>query len=169
MDLLEGLFTRRSVRKFLPVRIPILDLKEIVKLGMYAPSAGNQQPWEFIIINERQKLDDITEIHPHAGMLKTASAAILVCGNTDHEKHPGFWVQDCSACTQNILLAIHGRNLAGVWLGIYPRDERVEGFKKMFNLPLNIIPFSLIPIGKADEKTSTDNRYSEKLVHINKY
>ena len=166
MDLI---LKRRSIRKYKDKEVPESDIKELLKAGMSAPSAGNQQPWQFIIINEKNILDKIPNIHPHADMAPQASKAILVCGDLDLDSHKGFWVQDCSAVTQNILLAIESKNLGGVWVGIYPREKRIENFKKLFNLPENIIPFAIIPLGYPAEEKSPAQRYKENRIHINKW
>jgi len=119
---------------------------------MNMPSAGNQQPWHFVIIDDRGILKEITNIHPYSQMLNQASTTILVCGDLDLEKHEGCWVQDCSAATENILLEIADQGFGGVWLGVYPRKDRVEGIRKLPRIPPGIIPFSLISIGYPAEK-----------------
>ena len=96
---------------------------------MSAPSAGNEQPWQFIVIRQRAILDAIPSIHPYSHMLKEAALAIAVCGDLSFEVYKGFWVQDCSAATQNILIAAHGLGLGAVWLGFYPLQDRVTRAK----------------------------------------
>jgi len=126
MDLIEGIFTRRSIRKYTNQTITDEQIELLIKAGMYAPSASNQQPWHFIVINKREILNKIRDVHPYAKMLSEAQLAILVCGDHDLELSKGYWVVDCSAATQNILLAAHGMGLGAVWLGVHPREERKQ-------------------------------------------
>jgi nitroreductase len=137
---------------------------------MSAPSAGNQQPWHFVVINDRMILDRIPEFHPHSLMCREAPVAILVCGDPSLEKHVGYWVQDCAAATENLLVAVHSTGLGGVWIGVYPREDRVIGFRRLLDIPEQVIPFSLIPIGHpAEEKPPRPDRYHEARVHKNRW
>ena len=136
---------------------------------MEAPSAINAQPWHFIVITNKEILNKMTEVHTHALMAKQATIGVLVCGDLSLEKAKGFWVQDCSAATQNILLAVHALGLGAVWTGVYPRKERVDGFKEMFDLPEDIIPFSFIPIGYPAEKPFKADRFKKNRIHYNKW
>ncbi len=140
---------------------------QFIKAGMNAPSAGNQQPWHFVVINDRKILVEITNIHPYAQMLEQASCAILVCGDLDLEKHKGYWVQDCSAATQNILLAIADRGFGGVWLGVYPRQDRVEGIRKLLQIPERIIPFALVSLGVPAEEKKPRNKFKKERIRYN--
>jgi len=169
METIEGLFTRRSIRKYTDKDVSDEDIRTILKAAMYAPSAGNQQPWHFIVIRDRAILDKVPEVHPYSKMIQNAPVAILVCGDTSAEKYPGYWVQDCSAATENLLLAAHGLGLGAVWLGVYPRGERVEGISSLFGLPEKILPLALIPIGHPDESKPDPNRYNEGRIHHDKW
>jgi nitroreductase len=170
MDAMDALFSRRSIRKYTAAAVREELLRELLEAAMSAPSAGNQQPWHFIIITERKLLDAVPTFHPHSLMLKEATAAILVCGDPTLEKHAGYWVQDCSAATENLLLAVHAKGLGGVWLGIYPREERVAGLRKLLGIPDHVIPFSLVPIGHpAETKPPRPDRYCESRIHRNRW
>ena len=136
---------------------------------MNAPSAGNQQPWQFIVVKERISLDAIAEILPHGKMLKQAPLAIVVCGDLSHEKHKGFWVQDCAAATENMLLAAHGLGLGAVWLGVYPREERTKVIAEFIKVPEQVLPFCVISVGWPAEKVEQVKRYEEKKVHYNSW
>jgi nitroreductase len=140
-----------------------------IKCGMYAPSAGNEQPWHFIIIKNPEKLHEIPRFHNHASMLHQASLAILVCIDPKLEKHSQMAIQDCAAATQNMLLAIHEQNYGAVWLGVYPRETRMKGLRSLFNIPEEIIPFSLIAIGKPDEKKTVENRFKTDRIHYDQW
>ncbi len=142
---------------------------DLLKAGMAAPSAGNQQPWHFVVIDDRQILDEIPTFHPYSSMLKDAAAAILVCGDKGSEKYPGYWMIDCSAATENILLAAHALGLGAVWLGIYPREDRVSGIRQLIRLPEPVMPLSLIAIGYPAETKPPADRYDEKKIHYNRW
>jgi nitroreductase len=167
MNTLEAISTRRSVRSFTSKPIAKEIVEELLRAAMSAPSAGNEQPWQFVVIDERKKLDRITDANPNAKMCKEAQAAILVCGDTTKEKYPGFWVQDCSAAAQNILLAAHEKGIGSVWTGVYPIKERVEGFRKLLSLPENVIPFCLVPLGYPAKQAPQVDRFQKDRVHHN--
>ena len=166
---MKAILTRRSIRKYKPQAVPDEIITELLTAAMSAPSAGNEQPWEFVVINDRKLLDRIPEFHPYATMLKEAPVAILVCGDLKREKHKGYWVQDCSAATENILIAVNEKKLGAVWLGIYPREERVAGLRKLLGIPENIVPFSLIAIGYPAEVKEPADRFDPVRVHQNRW
>ena len=169
MDSLKAIFTRRSIRKYTNEPVPDPIIMELLAAAMAAPSAGNEQPWHFIVINDRQILNEIPKFHPYSQMLKEASVAILVCGDVMLEKYTGYWVQDCSAATENILIAVQAKRLGAVWLGIYPIAERVTGMRELLGLPEHVIPFSLVPIGYPAEDKPPADRFDEARVHYNKW
>ncbi len=143
---MDVILTRRSIRKYTDETVSDQLVNELLQAAMSAPSAVNQQPWQFVVIRDRVILDAIPKFHPYSQMLKDAGVAILVCGDTRLEKIPGFWVQDCSAATQNILLAANAKGLGAVWLGIYPKEEMVKSVQELLSLPDEVIPLSLIPV-----------------------
>jgi nitroreductase len=169
MDAMEMILTRRSIRKY--TEQPVTDeiIEAILNAGMHAPSAGNQQPWHFVVIRDRAILDKIPDFHPHAGMLQMCPVAILVCGDADLGKHRGFWAQDCSAATQNILLAAHALGLGAVWAGVYPEGARVEGFRKLLGLPDRVHPLALIPLGYPAETKPQPQRFERSRIHHDKW
>jgi nitroreductase len=147
MELYEGLLTRRSIRKYTGARINDPDILAIVKAGMFAPSANNRRPWHFIIVDDRNILDRIRKVHPYSSMLPEASHAIVICGDETLQNGPLYYPLDCSAATQNILLAAHAMGYGAVWLGVYPRDERVKAISYIFCLPRHIKPVSIVSVG----------------------
>jgi len=166
---IDAILKRRSIRRYSgePVNKSEVDL--LLKAAMYAPSARNQQPWHFIIIDERSILDEIVKIHPYAGMLRGAELAVLVCGNEDLELSSGYWPVDCAAATQNLLLAAHALGLGAVWLGVYPRHERQKGIQELFDLPHRVHPFSLISIGHPAEEKALPERFKEDRIKYNRW
>ena len=169
MDAIECIHTRRSIRKYEDKDVPDDLIKQILEAAMTAPSAGNQQPWHFIVIKDRKLLAKITEFHEYAQMCKDAHMAILVCGDINSVKYKDMWEQDCSAATQNILLAAHALGLGAVWCGVYPRELKMQGFLKLLGIPEKIIPFSLVPIGYPAQKSGKVERYKKEKVHNDKW
>lgn len=169
MDAINAIKTRRSIRRFKDKQVTEQEIKEILAAGMQAPSAGNGQPWHFVVVQDKKLLKKIPSIHPYASMAEEASLAVIVCGDSAHEKYKGFWVQDCSAAVENMLLAAHALGLGAVWCGIYPNEERMFPFSKMFELPSHIIPFALLPIGHPAEEKKPEDRYRPDRVHKDKW
>jgi len=166
---IEAILKRRSIRKYSGEPVDKSEIKDLLIAGMYAPSARNEQPWHFLVIDERSILNKIMEIHPYASMLSGATHAILVCGDENLELSKGYWSVDCAAATQNILLAAHSLGLGAVWLGVYPREERQEGIRQLFSLPANIHPFSLISLGRSGEQKTVPDRVKEDRIRWNKW
>lgn len=171
MFLEAGLLTRRSVRQFEPGKeIPRQDIDDILKIAMYAPSGCNRQPWEFVVVTDDEIKNRIVEIHPHAGFLKDASAAIIVCGDVNKQCDEGFWVVDTSAAVQNLLLACHGRGLGACWCAIYPYADRMKQFQELLGLPENVKPNALVVVGyPVKVPAQPKDRYDSGKVHINKW
>lgn len=167
VDAIEAILTRRSIRRYTPQQVSEETVRQLLQAAMSAPSAGNQQPWQFVVITERRLLDEIPRFHPFAAMLKEASVAIMVCGDLRLEKNKGYWVQDCSAATQNLLLAAHAKGLGAVWLGVYPREDRVVNARKLLGLPESVVPLCLVPLGYPAERIPSTERYDASRVHSN--
>jgi len=169
MELYDGLITRRSIRAFKPDPIDREMVEEMIRAGMYAPSAVNCQPWHFILIDEHSLMDRIMQIHPYAGMLAEAQYVVLVCGDQNLEHAPGYWVVDCGAATQNILLAAHALGVGSVWLGLHPREKRKDEIRELFELPGPIQPFSLIALGYPNEQKPVPERFKKERIHYNRW
>jgi len=164
MEAMEAILSRRSIRRYTgePVPAPLVD--ELLAAAMSAPSSKNQQSWQFVVITDRATLREVPSFHPYAKMVPDAPAAILVCGDLRRDDH-GFWVQDCSAATQNLLLAAHAKGLGAVWLGVHPLEERVSGFRRLLGLPEHIVPLSLVPIGFPAVRKPREDRFDPSRVH----
>lgn len=165
MHIKDAIFYRRSIRKYTEDPVSDEQINSILEAAMMAPSAGNQQPWQFVVVRDRDALGKIQGINQYAGMSATAAVGILVCGDLSLEKNAGFWVQDCCAAVQNLLLAIHGEGLGGVWTGIYPLEDRIVGFRKLFDLPEHVMPLAFIPIGHPGHKPKTTSRFQRERIH----
>ncbi len=165
MEFQEVVTTRRSIRQFRNQPVPEELVTLLIRAAMTAPSAGNQQPWHFVVITDRAKLDAIPAIHPYSKMVLQAPVAILVCGDAMVKPWTDFWVQDCSAATQNMLLAARDLGLGTVWAGIYPVQERISGFRRLFSIPEPIIPFALVPVGWPAGDFSAADRFKTERIH----
>lgn len=169
MDGLETIMTRRSARTFTGEPVAGEHVETLLRAAMAAPSAGNQQPWRFLAVSDRDTLDHMSTTSPFAQCLKEAPLAIVVCADQTVEKHVGFWVQDCSAATINILLAAHSLGLGGVWLGYYPVRERVSALSSLLGLPTDITPLCIVPLGHPSEELPPSARYEESHVHFERW
>ena len=168
--MVKAIFERRSIRKYNNKPIKEKDIERLLRAAMAAPSAGNQQPWEFIIIKDKNIMLKITEFHPYSQMLKEAQLAITVCGDPQKEiKHSGYWVQDCSAATENILIEATHLKIGSVWLGVYPDKDRVDNMRKLLQIPNGIIPFSIISLGYPAEIKGPSERFDAKRIHENRW
>jgi nitroreductase len=166
-DLIQTIFARRSIRKYTPEPVSEEDIQTLLEAAMAAPSASNRKRWQFVVVTEREQLDALANGHPHGKMLSDAPLCISVCGDlTEVER---YWVQDCSAATENLLLAAVALGLGAVWLGVYPRDERVTVVRRILALPDYIMPLNLISIGYPGEMKQPRTQYDETRVHRDRW
>ncbi|MCG8471401.1 MAG: nitroreductase family protein [Desulfobacterales bacterium] len=169
--LLQTLHSRTSVRKYTDRPLSNEELETLIKAGMAAPTAGNKQPWAFLVITEKETLKALADCLPYAGFTKDAPAAIVVCGDPKKgfqgEEEP-LWIQDCSAATENILIACEAMGLGATWTAVHPLAEREESVRKILGIPGGVIPFNVIPVGepahrpKPKEKWNPDNLHWER-------
>lgn len=136
---------------------------------MSAPSARNAQPWQFVVIDDRRLLAEVARINPNADMAAHAPLGILICGDLDLEISSGYWIVDCAAATQNMLLAAHGLGLGAVWTGVYPRQERMDGLRRLFRVPERVMPHSLVIVGFPAEHKPAEDRYRADRVRRNNW
>lgn len=169
METLETIKTRRSIRKFRTKSLSEEQINVLLEAAMYAPSARNTQSWHFIVIDDRDVLNKIPKIHPYADMLYEAPLAILICGDLHIEAIPEYNALNCAAATQNIMLAAHSIGLGSVWLGVYPRIERMEPLIKLMELSENVIPISLLAIGYPNEEVPQPVRFKKERIRKNKW
>jgi nitroreductase len=168
---LKIIHQRKSVRNYTDKKVSREQLETLVRAGMAAPTAANKQPWAFIAIDDRKMLDTLAEGLPYAKMLKQATSAIVVCGDMT-KAFEGFeqifWVQDCSAASENILLAAESMGLGAVWTAVYPAEDRMKYVVGVLGLPKHIIPLNVIPVGypvgvdKPKDKWKPENLHWQK-------
>ena len=161
--LIDVIFARRSIREYTSEKVSEKDIKAMLEAAMAAPSASNLKPWHFIVVTDRQILDNLAKAHPHSKALVKASLCIVVCG--DAKISPLFWIHDCSAATENLLLALTALGLGAVWLGVHPSEERINAVRKVLGIPENVIPLNLIPIGHPAEQKEPRTQYDKLRVH----
>ncbi len=159
---IEWIYRRRSIRKYIQAPVSAEEIETLLRAAMAAPSANNRKPWHFIVVQERDRLDQIAAAHPFAKMVYEAPALIVVCGDT--QRSPRYWVQDCSAATENILLAAATLGLGSVWLGVHPRLERREVLHALFALPEHIEILSMVALGHAAEQKEARTQYDPSRV-----
>jgi nitroreductase len=166
-ETLNTICSRRSVRSFTGEAIPRETLMRILRAAMAAPSAVNMQPWTFVVVTNRETLDELCAKLPYAKMLDKAGAAIVVCGIPDKDEvfSKDYWVMDCSAASENILLACHALGLGAVWTAVYVYMERVADVRTILNVPGNIVPLNVIPIGVPKEKGKVLDKFNEGNIH----
>ena len=167
MDTTVSILRRRSIRKYADREVDSAAVEQLLRAGMYAPSARDTRAWHFIVVDDRALLDQIPTFHPYSAMLKEAPLAIVVCGDLQQEKRLEYLALNCSAATQNILLAAQDAGLGAVWLGIYPKQDRADGLTKLLGLPAHIAPISLIAVGYPAESPETQDRYDVTKIHHN--
>jgi nitroreductase len=167
MDAIENLLTRKSVRKYTPQPVSEEDIELILKAGMQAPSAGNGQPWHFLVMTDRTVMDEVPKFHSFASSMNSAAVAILVCGEEKLSKRPKGWRVDCAAAAENILLAAHALGLGAVWMAVDPDEKRLEGMCRLIQFPEGIIPFGLISIGYPAEDPPLKERFNKERIHRN--
>ncbi len=171
-ETIKTIHTRKSVRHFTDKAVTKEQLETILKAGMAAPTAMNGQSWEFYVITERKMLEELAKGLPSAQMLKQASAAIVVCGNTDKVgkiDEAQFWMLDCANASENMLLAIESLGLGGLWTALYPDKDRMDFARKTLKIPTNLMPLNCIPIGYPTGEDTPKDKYKPEKIHWNQW
>lgn len=163
---LENIAARKSVRKYLKKEVEEEKITAMLKAGMAAPSGMDRRPWEFVVVTDRAALDSMAAGLPYAKMLTQAPMAIVVCGDSTRSS---YWYVDCSAVTQNILLAAEALGLGAVWTAAYPYEDRIGIVRKYTNMPEQIVPLCIIPVGYPDGPQKAKDKYDESKIHRNKF
>ena len=169
MNTIDAIYTRRSIRKYKSDKLSPEIIDKLIRAGMQAPTAGNQRPWHFLVVDNTDLILQLPLVHPYAQMVREAPTIILVCGDLNEEKHVGFWDQDCGASTMCMCLAAHDLGIASCWLGVHPRQDRIDGIRDIFKLPANIIPYSVVVVGYPDEELELVDRFLPDRIHYGKW
>lgn len=169
---MENLMTRTSIRAYQDRPVEDEKVEQLLRAAMAAPTAGNRQPWKFVVIKDKQTLKAISGYFNTMKMAEHASLAIVVCGDMDNT-YPAdgrdYWVEDTSAATENLLLAAHALGLGAVWCGIYPMQERVAYLKDLLGLPENIEPLNVVPVGYPAENPKPKDKWKPANIHYEKW
>lgn len=166
---LETIKTRRSIRAFTPEAVSDADVKTLLEAAMQAPTAAGQQPWEFVLIRNKEALKKVGSINKYAFYAQKAPLGILICLNQDKEKIKGMGVLDVAMSAENLMLAATGLGLGSTFTGIYPEEDRIKGFQELCNLPPQIIPIGLIVIGHPQSPKEAASRFNESAIHQEKW
>ncbi len=170
MPALDAIMTRRSVRAYTDEAVTDEQVTTLLKAAMAAPSAMNSQSWEFVVVTDKKKMEEIGKIYKYAAYAKNAPLGILTCIDVDKAKIPAYGMQNVSAATQNILLAAHAMGLGAVWTGVTPNDEEhIKAYQALFGLPKNIVPMAYVVIGHPKSETKPSDNYTEAKVHFNNW
>lgn len=165
--MLEGILDRRSIRKFKSEPVAQGQIEQLLEAAVMAPSAQNKQPWHFIICDDKEILQKFQQIHPYSKMLDEAPLMIMVCGDTEKQAGPYFYLEDCAAATENILLAAHAMGLGSCWFGLPPESELQARVQQLFGMPEYIKPFCGVALGVPAQQPPRPERKLDGLVHKN--
>jgi nitroreductase len=171
-ETLKTIFNRKSVRRYRADPIPKEKLELIVKAGMAAPTAVDKRPWEFVVITDKALLKKLGDALPYAKMAEKAGAAILVAGDLDRQfggREADYWIVDCAAAAENILLAVESLGLGAVWTAVYPEKERIEAVRRLLNVPSSIVPLAFIPIGAPGGDQKPKDKWNPQQLHWNEW
>lgn len=168
---MNSIYTRRSVRQFQDKQVETEKIEQLLRAAMQAPSAMNQQPWEFLVIQDKKQLIDLSKMNAYSTSLLQASHAIVVLANEQVLRSPSRWQQDLGASTQNLLLEATELGLGCVWLGCAPSEEPMEYIRQLFGCPKHILPYAVISVGypKGENANYFKDYFDPKKIHYGKY
>ncbi|OON96230.1 MAG: nitroreductase [Epulopiscium sp. Nele67-Bin005] len=163
---MNSIFTRRSVRQFAQKTVEPEKIDKMLRAGMQAPSAYNQQCWEFIVVRGVENLEELSKIHQYSACLKGADVGIIILGNKDKMKMPYFWEQDLGACTQNVMLQATELGLGTVWFGTAPVEEHIKFVRDLYDLGENLVPYSILAVGypQSEDANKFVDRFDETKI-----
>lgn len=168
-EVLECIMTRASVRKYKPETVSDSIMTAVLKAGMAAPTAANQQAWHFIVITDQALKDTITDSFQWTKMVRDCAFAVVVCGDMTRlfegdREDGGFWTLDCSAASENMLLAAHALGLGGVWCGIYPEEDRMSRLSEILDLPPRLRPVNILSFGYPEAPVAPKQKWDPAKV-----
>lgn len=166
---MKEILERTSCRNFKDFPVSDEDTEKLLRAAMQAPSMGNQQPWDFLVITDKAKLEELAGIDTYAKFIAKTPEIIMILGDRNEMRFPETWMMDCSAAAQNMLIEANSLGLGAYWFGIVQSQERVDFVRKMFDLPESVIPFSLMGFGKMNRWTKPENRFDAARIHSEKW
>lgn len=170
MELYEAIRSRRSIRRYRPDTVPDRVIQKIIEAASWAPSSNNSQPWEFVVVRDRDKLERLSRIHVYADLLKGAPLCIVAC--SDPKRSPNHWVEDCSIAVENMLLAATAEGLGPCWIAVYrPNDvERENSVRELLSIPKSVRVVALVGLGyPAETPQPPARRKLEEIIHYERY
>ena len=167
MNVFEAIKTRRSIRKFTDEPVSEAQIETILRAAMAAPSAGNQQPWHFIVMDDKKVLEKVSTLSPYVKFAAKSPLSIMVVGDRELEKFPGNWMLDCSAAIQNLLLAAHAEGLGCCWCGLWPEEDRVVAARELIGAPASAVPLAVLVLGHPSQNLPVQDRFDASRVHKN--
>ena len=173
-EMLGCIMTRASVRNYTDRQVDDSTINKILRAGMAAPTAANQQPWQFVVVTEQNLKDSIAAAFEYTKMVDKCSFAVVVCGDMNNlfqgdVADGGFWVEDCSAASENMLLAAHALGVGGVWCGIYPLKDREQRLRGILNLPAHLTPLNVMSFGYPEQQVAPKDKWDSAKVHYNSF
>lgn len=169
---IDVIHERTSIRRYTEQKLTSEQLETLVRAGMAAPSATNAQPWMFIVVDDPDLLRSMGEALNTSRMVISAPSAILVCGDLQKAREgwiQEYWIQDCSAASENILLAATSMGLGAVWTSVFPAQDRIKTVSEILGLPSHIIPLNIIPVGYSDEDKEPQDKWKPENVKWNRW
>lgn len=177
-EIIKNMMSRVSVRQFTQESVDNEDLQLLLRCGMAAPSSMGLYPWHFVVLDNEDVKDELRKALPYAKMLTEGTVGIVICGDTSVydrinsigcEDNTLYWVQDCSAVSENILLAAHALGLGAVWTGIFPLESRIDLLRQMFDIPQRMVPLNLIVVGHPAKEPAAKDKWNVTRIHHNRF
>lgn len=170
-DQLGLIFRRRSIRVYAPGEVEEGSIRRMLEAAMAAPSAMTKDPWRFVVVREKEMLKRLPAALPGGGMLATASAAIVACGDLDvaFEQNISYLLQDCAAGIENLLLCAQALGVGACWVGVHPAEASIRQLRALFGLPARIVPVAVIALGLPGEQPEARTRFNPEYVHYGKW
>lgn len=174
MDTIEAILTRRSIRSYTQEPVSREEIDLLLKAAMRAPSTINNRDWAFVVVEDPQIRNALADgLSGNGEMLRNAPVAIVVCGdlNLALSGAKEFWIVDACLATENLLLAAHAMGLGAVYLGVFPRENKMKHVTQTLHLPEHLIPLTVLPIGHPNEKKASraDESYEPEKIYYNRY
>ena len=180
---LEVIKARTSIRSFTGDKLTEEQINTLLDAAMAAPTASDIRPWRFVVLTDEAAKDGLYEGEHHKSMVNTAGAVIVVCGETTRMARPRgaaedapleerpvrYWFEDCSAATENLLLAATALDLGAVWLSCYPNEKSVERISNYLGLPANVVPLAIVPVGIPAENPEPKDKWNPDNIHYEKW
>lgn len=165
-EMLELIKKRRSIRQYTADPVSDSEIRALLEAAMAAPSADDMRPWEIIVVRRKDLREELSRVHPWAAMCKSAAVVFVVLGDA---RRSSRWVEDCSALTENLLLAVTGLGLGAVWVGIYPQSADEAYIRRLLGIPEHLHVLCLVPVGHPAEDKPAHTKYDERKIHYETY